>query len=325
MSFFAELIKLLGGTVALVTVAGVLAKLLTTQWLSKDLENYKLALTHELEEHKSSLTTELEKRKSALQSDVETHKAKLSFQNSRALDSAKFEFEQKLVARRGEVDLYREGYKYAAESENQRTERLRNQIQRWALPIQGSIEDLIHRLHSIVKGDGYVMLSTSNVRVDGWSADYQYFITSTIYYFAQYFCWTRLIQQQLGRELFDSNQEMTTFLSHIDDVSQTISSFPFAKRNGDDLGDSDSQVFPLQQRAIGELLIQRNTTGEQVMSYREFLDKWVDPAEIQFKVHIGPLVSFLNDLKPTKDPRWIRLLDMNDRLKTFSEACEAVL
>jgi hypothetical protein len=325
MSFFVELIKLLGGTVALVAAAAALAKFLTQHWLAKDLEAYKLGLLRELEEHKSSLTTELEARKSALQSDVETHKAKLSLQNSQALDSAKFEFEQQLIARRGEVDLYREGYKYATESEKQRTERLRSQIQRWALPIQGSIEDLTHRLRNITENDGYKMLSTSNDKVNGWSADYQYFISSTSYYFAQYFCWTRLIQQQLGMELFGSNQEMKAFLSHIDDVGQTISSFPFDKENGYDPANFDCQVFRLQQRAIGELLVQRSATGEQVMTYREFLDEWVDPTKSQFKLHVTPLITFLNDVKPEKDLRWMRLLEMARRLDTFSNACANVL
>src|SRR5437016_3837471 len=106
MSFFLDLIKILGGATALVGAAGFLAKLLMEHSLAKDLESYKGELLMSIEGYKGSLQT-----------DLETHKAELSLQNSRSLDAAKFEFDQALIHQQGDVDLVREGFRSATESE----------------------------------------------------------------------------------------------------------------------------------------------------------------------------------------------------------------
>lgn len=324
MDFLIELIKFLGGTAALLAVVAFLAKLLAQHWLVEDLEQFKLGLAQRLEAHKADLTTRLESHKSALLSEVETHKAKLALENSKAIDTAKFEFEQQLILRRGEVDLFREGYKLSAESEKQRAERLRTQIQRWALPIQGAIGDLSHRLRDVLTDDGYLMLDETTEKIDGWSADYGYFMSSTVYYFAQYFCWTRLMQQQMGYELFESTGDMRKFIDYVNTIGDTLSRFPYYP-DGDPDDMRDFQVFRLQQRAIGELLLTRLPSGEQVMTYREFFDKWSANTDEEFLRHIKPIVQFLNAIKNSGDLRWTRLDRLVSDLDEFSTLCNALL
>lgn len=324
MNFLIELIKFLGGTAALIAVVAFLAKLLAQHWLAESMEEFKLGLSRRLEEHKSELTTRLESHKSDLQSQVETHKAKLALENAKAVDAAKFEFEQELILRRGEVDLAREGYRVSVESEKQRIERLRAQTQRWALPIQGAIEDLRHRLNDVINNDGYLMLDEATTKVEGWSADYRYYMSSTVYYFAQYFCWTRLMQQQLGHDLFDSTGNMRKFIEYVNDIGDIIGRFPFDPE-GDAEDTADFQVFRLQQRAIGELLLTRQASGEQVMTYREFLDKWTTQDDAAFKQHIAPVIQFLDKLQPNKDLRWTRVTSLLEELGSFSSLCEVLL
>lgn len=313
MSFFLDVIKILGGATALVAATGFLAKLWAQHSLAKKLESYKNELLMGIEGYKAEL-----------QADLETHKARLSLENAKSLDSAKFEFEKELILHRGEVDLAREGFRFATESEKQREDRLRAQIQRWALPIQGAIQDLTHRLDDILGNESYLMLTRGHKQGERWSASYAYFMPSTIYYFAQYFCWTRLLQQQLGHELFRSPDEMSSFFRNIEEVSGTISRFPYDPENDD--GDMiDRQVFKLQQRAIGELLVESSTTSEKMMTYREFLDKWLDEDNIPFRRHLKPIESFLEDVSPGTDVRWTRLRDLSNLLKSFSTECEQVL
>ena len=314
MSFFSEFATVVGGSVALVGAAAVLAKLLATHWLSKDLDDYK-----------TELLLTVEGRKKELQADLESHKAKLGFQNAQALDSAKFEFEKELILKRGEIDIAREGFKFASESDTQYSARLMVQIQRWALPIRGAIQDLTHRLGDVLGNDGNVMLSRKSEPVDGWSATYDYSMSSTIYYFAQYFCWVRLMQQQLGHELFRSGEDMSAFFAHIHNVSSAISTFPLDKKDGDNSDFVDRQIFRLQQRALGELLVERSPAGDLVMTYKDFMDKWLDGNNLAFKRHTAPMELFLSDIVPEKDLRWDRLSTMKRKLQEFARACEVIL
>lgn len=304
MDYFWNFVSVLGGTVALIGVAAFLSKLLAQHWLTKDLEDYKFRLMQ----------------------DIETHKAALARANAEALDHAKFSFEKELIFRRGEVDIFRDEMKYLNESEQQRHVRLQAQVQRWANPILGAIDDLDHRLSNILEHQGFIALSKTEKKAIQWSADYSYFMASTLYYFAQYFCWVRLMQHQLGYELFQSSDEMKRFFEAIERVADSLSRFPYERDNIDVTEISaDKQVFRLQQRAIGELLVEKTATGEQIVTYREFLDRWLDPQDIRLKRHLTPLESFLVDLHPEADLRWTRLSEMRIELNGFRQTCNSIL
>jgi hypothetical protein len=303
MSFIWDILTTAGVITALIGGATYLTKSIVIHRLSKDLEDYKRGLALE----------------------VDDHKARLLFENSRALDQAKFEFEQQLIYQRGEVDIFKDGRRFVAESEKQRNERLRSQVQRWAVPIRSAISDLGRRLEDITENASYRMLDPEHSNVQGWSARYDYFMPSTLYYFAQYFCWTRLLQHQLAHEVFRSTSEMSGFFDLMHSTSDSISRFPFARSSGLDPAHTDHQVFKLQQRAIGELLVVQSGSGENIASYREFVDRWVNADDVVFKRHIAPLETFLRGIAPTGDLRWNRIQELISRLQAFDNACEKVL
>ena len=314
MSFFWSVVSALGGTAALVGMAAFLAKSLVQHWLAKDVENYKTELSKETDRYKNELAK-----------DLELDKAQLALANSQALDEAKFEFEKELIARRGQVDLFRDQVKYLNESEQQRHARLQAQIQRWANPIRVAIGDLEHRLCNVLDEEGYVALSRSPSIPPNWSADYTYFMASTLYYFAQYFCWTTLLRHELGYEFFPSSEEAEVFWNSIEAVSDEISRFPYGAVRSTNIASVDRQVFRLQQRAIGELLVDRSSATQQVLTYREFLDRWLDPTDTRLKTHLAPLENFLADVKPQNDLRWERLKGARSQLIQFQIACNRVL
>lgn len=86
--------------------------------------------------------------------------------------------------------------------------------------------------------------------------------------------------------------------------------------------DVDKQVFALQQRAIGELLVERDHETLRLLTYRACLDD----LESQPRVAelFEPLRSLLENLEPgTK--RWRRLERTKKALDALEGECRAVL
>jgi hypothetical protein len=84
-------------------------------------------------------------------------------------------------------------------------DRVRQEVLRWSNPILGgSLKELRGRLENILDKEGYAALSskfTDDLNPE-WSIDHEYFFSSTIFLFAQYFCWASLLEERLSFELF---------------------------------------------------------------------------------------------------------------------------
>ena len=312
MDLLGDIVSVVGGAVALVAAATWSAKTFVQHWLSEAIEKYRSSLQKELESHKSQVQ-----------------------QNAAAtLLEAKYEFENELALRKGEIDIFRDELKNWNESESERENRLRGQAMKWANPILSAIRDLKSRTDEILQNEGYRALSvTSSKAPYGWSIEYNYYMVSTLYYFAQYFCWTRMLQQKISAELFVDNSELEDFQKLMDGVSGSLERFPFTAKIEETTKDLDNdkvhkdiQVFSLQQRAIGESLVfDGESGGERIMSYKKFVDNWVNPDNAKFRRHMEPLETFLKEIKPDNDMRWLRLLEMQKQLSDFELACTDVL
>lgn len=313
MELFRDWFSYLGGTAVLVAAAAFLARALTQHWLGKDIEAYK-----------AELDRDTAKAQVVMQQEVESYKAALAHASTQALDQARFEFDKELLARRGEIDFMRDAVKYANESDQQRQARLHAQIQRWANPILSAINDLSHRLDNILR-DAYPTLSPGWKAPPQWSADHDYFMTSTMYYFAQYFCWVRMMQLDIGHELFRSSDDMDAFAGKIEDVANHLSRYPFDRQDAPAAASKDRQVFRLQQRAIGELLLESPEPGRPLMSFKDFVDCCSDDDKPRWRRHLAPLRAFLMDLGPADDQRWARLQAMRTELVEFRRMCNAIL
>lgn len=205
------------------------------------------------------------------------------------------------------------------ESEKERKERIRQEVTRWANPILGAVQDLEAKLRNILEMQGYEALTEDyqeKVNPD-WSISYDYFMHSALYLFAQYFCWIRMLQENLNFELFQTQQEKGEFFNAMDDVSKALGDFP------PNYGRGDKQVFKLQQRAIGEQMIIHNGSDRRCMSLPEFIKKLSE--DKNFENHIKPLRSLLEDLNPDDIGRWERLITTQKQLKKLNEACTKLL
>lgn len=280
----------LGTTATVVAALAWLAKALGQQWLARDLEAHKAALKRAGDEVIAANARELELLKSSQAREGETHKARLA----------------------------------AAAA---RTERARQEIERWASPIRGAVRDLERRLANIQAEGAWIALAPEPEKhVPGWAIGHDYFLRSTVFLFCQYFCWAGLLRRQLRFDLFRDGLDRNDFLALLRQADRCLSSWPLdpppdppADAAADD---PDRPIFNLEQRAIGEACVAAVGGQEGCLGYAAFLDKWADPL---FQARIAPLLALLAGLSPGTRLRWERLSRLRDALNRVDAACAAVL
>lgn len=216
-------------------------------------------------------------------------------------------------------DIEKKNIFVTIESENAKKERIRKEVIRWANPILGAGQDLEARLKNILEYKGYLALTKDYQEGDitNWSISYDYFLESSLYLFSQYFCWTRMLQEDLNFELFQTQYEKRDFFEAVESVSRALGSFP------PNYGLGDRQVFKLQQRAIGEEMIVQNGNDRRCISYPDFVRKLEE--DQRFRKHVEPLRSLLEDLNPNTIGRWGRLKNTQKQLDNLNKACNDLL
>lgn len=209
--------------------------------------------------------------------------------------------------------------KLKVEEEHEKKERIRLEVVKWANPILAAVKELKSRLDNILINVGYLALSKdykNEINVN-WSISYKYFMNSTLYLFGQYFAWIGMFQQEINFELFESQREKDDFLKAIRRTSKALSSFP---PNYSCYG-KDTQLFGLQQRAIGEAFIVKE--GDKCLTYADFLIKLEDD---RFNLLIEPLKILLEGINPdNEDCRWKRLEETRMALNDLESQCKKVL
>ena len=203
-------------------------------------------------------------------------------------------------------------------------ERIRQELLRWANPVLDAVEGLESRLDNILNKGLYQALhkDRKNRRVKpDWAVSYDYVLPTTLFLFANYFAWIRLLQERLSYELFESEEVEKLFFDALWEVTKALSDWP---RAGVDGGGRDAQVFALQQRAIGQAVVRRDTETPRPMTVPEFLSAYGDRDEPTFNAILEPLRELVEDLeRGTK--RWARLSLTLAELRDFREQCRKLL
>lgn len=205
----------------------------------------------------------------------------------------------------------------------QRKERIREEVLRWANPILGSVKSLTSRLENILDDELYLAFDPAAGEEwpvdEDWAIDRDYALESTLFVFAEYFAWVQLLHERMSFELFETQKTKDEFFAAIWKVSGALSRWPDESVDGDG---QDTQVFVLQQRAIGELLIVRDGDTPRVLGYRDFLAARKD--EPRFEEMLTPLVVLFSGLaKNTK--RWQRLENTRGALVELEARCNVLL
>jgi hypothetical protein len=272
--------------------------------------------------------------KHLLHRDIDAHKFNLKRESDLALAEAKAQVEQELTTNRARADAallvqkaifdkQLETYSTDFASRALRAQRIRQDLQRWANPILRTVMELERRLDNILKNEGYLALSpdAKNRVSSEWPVTREYFLSSTIFLFSQYFCWIRLLEERLSFELFEYNSDKDDLLKKIGDVRRTLSEFPLAELRGLS-GVGDRQIFCLQQRGIGEMLALPDGANLRCMRFSEFVQNWSEP---EFRDRFEPLTCLLDGIAPTNEHRWKRLELMAIALEQLRGECRRLL
>jgi hypothetical protein len=322
-----EILKTLGSTALLMAILGFLAKTIIDHFFSRALETHKEKLKQEADKDVESFKTNL-KREADVELAVAKARTELELTELKArtdldLAKARERADEALLAQKAAFDRQMATFQAELATRTARAGRIREEIVHWANPILGSVMDLKRRLGNILHNEGYFALSpeTAGEMDAEWSIRYDYFLPSTVYFFCQYFCWVRLLEESLSFELFEKHEAKDIFLESIHAVGINLSAYPLDElRNLAHSG--DSQVFNLQQRAVGEAVAVREGTELRCMRYSEFLMKWT---ESDFTRLLDPLTRFIDRLRPTNERRWKRLELMENALEHLHQQCIKLL
>jgi len=297
------------------------------------LETHKNVLQGQLETRKNTLQEQLEIRKNDLQTQLETHKNSLAT----ALTDHKADLDQELETHRAGLQREQARYEAGLDADKAREERVRAEAARWADPIIDSVTSLKFRLENILRKGGYSALRKDSKPNPGWDITHDYFLPSTVFLLAQFFCWQRLLEESLGFDLFDEKTQKDHFIAAVRAIGQPLISWPMNSmerpdylsdkewdqfvEDFDKLPEPDRQVFHLEQRGIGETLIVEKAGGPTCLRYPAFLAMWSDAA---LGVTFTPLRNFLEGVEPDTR-RWMRLELVRRAVGRLEDECRRVL
>ena len=176
-------------------------------------------------------------------------------------------------------------------------------------PLMHAAYDLQSRIFNILK-QGFLPRYYTN----GSTREQEYAVENTVFLLAQFLGWTELIRQEI--QFLDlSSDDQTRELRQLQDSLYT-------QLQSDRLG-TGFRLFAGEQRAVGELMLDRATGVPRCMGFATFLqdrkptiDHWLDPLRedvkrmsTDFKPFEGRLVNMqhaLIDLLQFLDPEFVR-------------------
>jgi hypothetical protein len=269
-------------------ILAVLGKAFVNTLLKRNVEKYKADIKHEHDESLAAFKQDLQK-------DLNEFTANLQHAHDKALAS----YTQQLTAK--------------AKS----NERILHEIVIWANPIQDAAKSLRGRLNNILNQQGYKALHPTYSNPD-FSITYEYFTRSTAYTFGQYFCWINMLRQELSFEIFSKQADKVEFFDKINAVSKALGDYDPPIYNGTR---HDSQIFRIQQQAMGELLSARRGGRRTCRGPAFFDSKKTDP---QYVAAFKPAFRLIDELQPG-EKRYERLKATLLALKELDEYCEKLL
>src|SRR5436190_15950962 len=112
-----------------------------------------------------------------------------------------------------------------------KAERILQEVLLWTNPVLGAVKSLESRLGNILSAKLYLALDPAQAHgerpvASDWSMDYEYVMESSLFLFAEYFAWIRLLQERLSFELFQSQETRGRFDAAMWDVSNEIGQWP---------------------------------------------------------------------------------------------------
>lgn len=209
---------------------------------------------------------------------------------------------------KNELKIEFENERIALQKEKESFDRKTAEIKKWTNPILSSVNGIMGRLNHIVNQKGYKELSPEH-------CNYDYYSSSTNYYFAQYLCWIQIFKEEINYEIFETDTKEKNFFKAIKDVNISI------RKHEENLSQElrGSPIYSLQQREIAEMIRIENT--KTCLGYYLFKKNFVD---IGSKNILEPIERLSKNIQPgTKE--FERVKDILEKLEVLQTECIKVL
>lgn len=161
---------------------------------------------------------------------------------------------------RNEIERQRETIEL--EKAREKEERVRQEVLRWANLILGAVQDLYNRFDNILSDQAFCARHPEYIESGQWSVSYDYFMHSTLYYFGVYFAYALALRNSLSFELFQDQKEKDELFETLHAVDHSLGGYPPPQR----CSGLDRQVFSLEQRSMGSVILRRSD-GVECISY----------------------------------------------------------
>ncbi|MFB9882073.1 hypothetical protein ACFFMN_29460 [Planobispora siamensis] len=203
-----------------------------------------------------------------------------------------------------------------------RADQVQRQIAVCAGPLFVAAEELSARLDNILNNQGFPALARDweTRRDQNWSNTHEYFLTSTLYLFGQYFARVQIMKDRLGVDEYLLQRDKDDLWSRVRGVTGALADYPTSYSPG--CAGQDRQVMKWEQVAIGEALISHEGGVSTVLGYSAFMERL---GEID--LHFQSLRALVIDLAPVPSGncRWQRMLSLREELAKVTAECRRLL
>ncbi|MDD2383128.1 MAG: hypothetical protein PHN18_02965 [Sulfurospirillaceae bacterium] len=149
------------------------------------------------------------------------------------------------------------------------------ELKKWTNPVLSSVNGLIGRLDYFINKNGKKALLEDEL-------EYNYYMPSSLYYFAQYLCWIQVLKEEINYEIFNEKKDEKDFFNAIHSVNVNLRSTAFM-----------TPIYSLQQRQIAEMMISHENGKRICKSYYEFEENYKSE---KFRLIIFPIEKLIQGI-----------------------------
>ncbi len=167
-------------------------------------------------------------------------------------------------------------------------------MRKYTTPLLRSAERLETRINIVIRNADA-----------GWYGTDEYFRVSTLFIFAEYLAWVRIIERELGFIRMESENRDREFNVRFNGFFRAMSSFSYFRWHADPGCVSASEVPRLMCTAIGEIMTPAKD-AMAVLEFTEFVDRYGSGWE--FQRWFRELDHLLKTASPREGIGWDRLI-----------------
>lgn len=187
-----------------------------------------------------------------------------------------------------------------------RRQRVEEKVRKYSYPLLQAASDVELRIQTLLdKGIRTDWLKSSIIKElehgRGFLEDpckgLGYFFLSTVYVFARYFAWVEILRREAGFLDFPHGKKSTDFYGILHRINNAFRYTGLWRADDVKLRVKDcTALYRHVQSAIGEIMIVERNNELNCISFREFVDKYKDAGNAQFRFWLRNLMNYFEDL-----------------------------